>query len=216
MHAVACSASEKRPAMQASHALPLVIVPGLQVLQYPADAPPQSWRAPAAQASVTHSLHSDLPVAFWKEPTGQLSQLPPLAKRPVSHFVQKVWPPICCTEPAGHGLQLPWFFSVENVCSRQSWHVRSAVLLALVSTCDPGGQLRASANGDARDPPRQKYSGGHASHVPLVTLPKVPGAHETLHEVAFAALNALHSQRVQGSLLVPFLNWPAAQAVQAG
>ena len=87
------------------------------------------------------------------------------------------------------------------------------VLLTLASTAWPGRQVCALANGDRREP-RQKWKGGHASHVPLVTLPNVPGVHATSHADEFAALNALQSQRVQGSVLVPFLNWPAGQVLQ--
>jgi hypothetical protein len=103
---------------------------------------------------------------------------------------------------------------VVIVCGTQSRHERSVALLTSENTDWPGGQLRASANGDAREL-TQKYSGGHGSHEPLVTLPKVPGTHATLHELEFAALNALQSQRVHGLALVPFLNLPAEQTAQA-
>jgi hypothetical protein len=122
-HAAAFSAAEKCPATQAVHAAPLMNVPGLQVPQYPSDAPPQPWRPPAAQASAAHSMHSERPVAFWKVPVGQLSQTPPLAKVPVSHFVQYACPLAGCTEPAGHCAHVAAFFSVEIVWAAQSSHL---------------------------------------------------------------------------------------------
>ena len=93
------------------------------------------------------------------------------------------------------------------------WHVRSDVAFGGQVVAWPGGQLRASANGVAREL-IQKCFGGQGAHTPLVVLPKVPGAHATLHEVEFAALNALQLQRVHGSSLNPDLNWPAGQALQ--
>jgi hypothetical protein len=164
-------------------------------------------------ASEAHPVHAPWPEYFWKEPAGQLSQTPPLAKVPASHFVQYAWPLNDCTEPVGHGMHVAWFLSVEIVCGAQSSHERSAVAFGGDTTAWPGAQTRALANGDARELV-QKCSNGHVSHEPLVTLPNVPGAHATSHEVEFAALKALQSQRVHGSALVPFLNWPARQALQ--
>ena len=158
-------------------------------------------------------MHAPWPEYFWKEPAGQLSQTPPLAKVPASHFVQYAWPLNDCTEPVGHGMHVAWFLSVEIVCGAQSSHERSAVAFGGDTTAWPGAQTRALANGDARELV-QKCSNGHVSHEPLVTLPNVPGAHATSHVDEFAALNALQSQRVQGSVLVPFLNWPAGQVLQ--
>jgi hypothetical protein len=111
-------------------------------------------------------------------------------------------------------LQLSWFFSVENVCGAQTLHVRSAVLLALASTASPGGQVSAPANGTARELV-QKYAGGHGSHDPLATLPKLPVAHDTWQAADPALLKVLQSQRVHArSALNPTLNCPAGQALQ--
>jgi hypothetical protein len=154
------------------------------------------------------------PVSFWKRPPSQRSQALPFAKLPASHFVQNDWPLVSCTDPGGHGSHVSWFFSTENVCTAQGSHVRSAVLVALARTAWPGGQVSASANGTARDP-MQKCAGGHASHVPLVTLPNSPAAHATSHVDAFAALKVLQSQRVHESVPNPALNCPAGHALQA-
>ena len=57
--------------------------------------------------------------------------------------------------------------------------MRSEVAWTSLSTAWPGKQLCASANGSAREL-TQKCAGGHGSHDPLATLPKVPGAHEMI------------------------------------
>ena len=88
------------------------------------------------------------------------------------------------------------------------------VLLTSVRTDWPGGQLLALAKGVAREF-RQKFSGGHGSQVPLVSLPKVPGAHATSHEVEFAALKVLQSHRVHGAASEVALNLPAGQGVHS-
>ena len=93
-HVTAFSALEKRPLAQSVHALLSTDVPGLQVLQYPADAPPQPCRTPAVHGSEEHWTQAACPVAFWKKPVGQLWQTSPLLKRPTSHLVQNAWPPI--------------------------------------------------------------------------------------------------------------------------
>ena len=150
------------------------------------------------------------PAALWKRSLGQSSQVPLFSKRPASHFTQKLCLPSGCTEPAGHGVHLLWSLAAEKVCGAQSRHVRSDVLVTSVSTASPGRQLCASANRALREL-MQKCFGGQGSHDPLVTLPNVPEAHATSHDVEFAALNALQSQRAHGAPSEEALNVPAGQ-----
>jgi hypothetical protein len=116
-HAAAFSAAEKCPAAQPVHALPSTAVPGLHVPQYPADAPPQPWRPPAAQTSAAHSMHSERPVAFWKEPVGQLSQTPAPASAldvPTLHATHAVCPSSGWKVPSEHGSHSFAFFEAEK------------------------------------------------------------------------------------------------------
>jgi hypothetical protein len=155
------------------------------------------------------------PVLLWNWSLGQLWQMSPLSKRPLSHLMQAVWPLLCWTEPAGHGVQVGWSLALEKVCGWHFAHERSVAWLSFTITACPGVQLRASENGTARES-MQKCPGGHGSQDPLLTLPNVPATHETLHEVAFAALNALHSQRVHGAVFKPALKCPAGHGLHGG
>ena len=74
-------------------------------------------------------MHEACPVAFWNWPLAQTWQTSFFSKRPASHFVQYVWPPSGCTEPAGHGAHAAWFFCVEIVCAAQSSHSAAIELM---------------------------------------------------------------------------------------
>jgi hypothetical protein len=85
-HATAFSFAEYCPTAHFSHVLPLTIVPGLQMPQYPPDAPPQPLRCPPT-LQTSHGLQLLCPGKSWYMFTAHALQIaaPAADKKPAGH-----------------------------------------------------------------------------------------------------------------------------------
>jgi hypothetical protein len=85
-HVTAFSFAEYCPTAHFSHVPPLTIVPGMQMPQYPPDAPPQPLRCPPTPQT-SHSVQLLYPGKSWYVSTAHALQIaaPPAEKNPAGH-----------------------------------------------------------------------------------------------------------------------------------
>jgi len=94
------------PAGQSSHSSPFTKVPGLQIPQYPSDAPPQPLRfAPPSQSA--HGLQLLCPASSWYVSIAHALQVgaPAADTKPAGHGEHAVWPSRDWERPSSHATQ---------------------------------------------------------------------------------------------------------------
>jgi hypothetical protein len=93
LHASAFDLSEYCPAAQSTHEPLLTNVPGLQMPQYPSEAPPHPLRSPPPPHDA-HTVQLLWPALLMNVSEAQALQLAasPAEKKPAGHSVQSVLP----------------------------------------------------------------------------------------------------------------------------